>query len=146
MPQPKIMIVDDDANSRGVLCDALSGECYTLLEAVNGQQAMELANRELPDVILLDIMMPGMDGNLVLHKLKEQEITRAIPVIMITALDLLDSQGGACFGAGAWDHICKPVSNIFVRSRVRAALRSRAAESTVPVVKQGQRDTLPLEV
>ena len=66
------MIVDDDVNSRAVLCDVLGGEPYTLLEAADGQRALELANNELPDLILLDIMMPGMDGNLILHKLKEK--------------------------------------------------------------------------
>jgi len=54
MSQYKVMIVDDDTNSRAVLSDALGGESYTLLEAVNGQQALELANEELPDLILLD--------------------------------------------------------------------------------------------
>jgi len=124
MPQPKVMIVDDDANSRAVLCDVLGGEPYTLLEAANGQQALELANREAPDLILLDVLMPDMDGLGVLHKLKEQENTRSIPVIMVTALNL-DSQVSVCLDGGAADHICKPFSSIVVRSRVRAALRSR---------------------
>lgn len=85
MPRPKVIIVDDDANSRAVLCDVLGGEPYTLLEAADGQNALELVNREMPDLILLDVLMPGMDGLGVLHKLKEQEKTRSIPVIMITA-------------------------------------------------------------
>ncbi len=139
MPQPTVMIVDDDANSRAVLCDVLGGEPYTLLEAGDGQHALELANNELPDLILLDIMMPGMDGNLVLHKLKEQEKTRSIPVIMVTALNL-DTQVSVCLDDGAVDHICKPFSSMVVRSRVRAALRSRAlaAGDKPPAAKQGK--------
>ena len=85
MPQPKVMIVDDDANSRAVLCDVLGGEPYTLLEAANGQQALELANKELPDLILLDIMMPNMDGFEVIRRMKKSENLRLIPIIVITA-------------------------------------------------------------
>jgi DNA-binding response OmpR family regulator len=129
MPQPKVLIVDDDANSRAVLCDALCGEPYTLLEASDGQQAIEVARSELPDLILLDIMLPGMDGDLVLRKLKERPQTSSIPVIMVTALSK-DVQICACLDDGAADHICKPFSNMVVRARVRAALRSstRACE------------------
>jgi len=112
-----------------VLCDALSSEPYTLLEAGNGQQALEIADSELPDLILLDVMMPGMDGNLVLLKLKEQEKTRSIPVILVTALDLMNTQACECLGDGAMDHICKPFSSRVVRSRVRAVLHSHALAS-----------------
>jgi DNA-binding response OmpR family regulator len=118
------MIVDNDANCRTILCDVLEGESCTLLQAADGQQALDLANKELPDLILLDIMMPGIDGIDVLHKLKEQERTRDIAVIMITAFSL-DSQVSACLDDGAADHICKPFSSVVVRSRVRAALRAR---------------------
>jgi len=133
------MIVDDDANSRDVLRDVLGGEPYTLLEAADGQQALELANKEQPDLILLDIMMPGIDGGLVLHKLKEQEKTRAIPVIMVTALNS-DTQVFVCLNDGAVDHICKPFSSMVVRARVRAALRSRAvaAGEKPPAARQGK--------
>ena len=139
MRRPIVIIVDDDANSRAVLCDVLGGEPYTLLEAVDGQDALELANREMPDLILLDVLMPGMDGLGVLHRLKEQEKTRSIPVIMITALNL-DAQVSVCLDGGAADHICKPFSGIVVRSRVRAALRSRAlaAGYNTPRAKQGK--------
>jgi DNA-binding response OmpR family regulator len=124
MPQAKVLIVDDDANIRTVLRDALGSEPYTLLEAADGQHALQTAIREQPDLILLDIMLPGMDGDLVLRKLKENEKTRSIPVIMVTALTL-DTQVSACLDDGATDHIGKPFSNMVVRSRVRAALRSR---------------------
>jgi len=142
MLQPKVLIVDDDASIRTVLRDVLSGEPYTLLEAADGQQALQLADSEQPDLILLDIMMPGMDGDLILRKLKEQEKTRSIPVIMVTALNL-DTQISTCLDDGAVDHIGKPFSGMVVRSRVRAALRSRgshilAAEETPPPAKEGK--------
>jgi DNA-binding response OmpR family regulator len=145
MQQPKILIVDDDANSRAVICDALSGEPYTLLEADDGHQALYFAVAEQPDLILLDIMMPGMEGDIVLHKLKEQDATRSIPVIMVTALHA-DSQISVCLDDGAVDHICKPVSGVVLRSRVRAALRNRGRvaedKPSVSVQEQDRIDSL----
>ena len=135
MSQHKVMIVDNDANCRTILCDVLEGESCTLLQAADGQQALDLANKELPDLILLDIMMPGIDGIDVLHKLKEQERTRDIAVIMITAFSL-DSQVSACLDDGAADHICKPFSSVVVRSRVRAALRARGRAETANTARQ----------
>ena len=131
MLETKVLIVDDDANVRTVLRDVLSSEPYQLLEAADGQHALEIAKREMPDLILLDIMMPGMDGNVVLRKLKESKKTRDIMVMMVTALNL-DTQISACLDDGAIDHICKPFSSMVVRSRVRAALRSR---TTTPADK-----------
>ena len=128
MHQPKILIVDDDENNRMVLSDALAGEHYTLLEAVNGNDALKVAEKETPDLILLDVLMPGLDGITTLRKLKEQEKTRHIPVIMVTALNL-DTQISICLDEGAIDHIPKPFSNIVVRARVRAALRAHSSDS-----------------
>ena len=134
MPQPKVMIVDDDANSRAVLCDVLGGEPYTLLEAADGQRALELASKELPDLILLDMMMPKMDGNLVLHKLKEQEKTLAIAVIMVTALNS-GMQVSVCLNDGAVDHICKPFSSMVVRARVLRGPASRSQAETANIAR-----------
>ena len=126
MNQPTIVIVDDDDNNRGVLCDALDGEPYRLLEAADGQQALDIADKELPDLILLDVLMPGMDGLATLHTLKGQEKTRHIPVMMVTALNM-DSQISLCLDGGAIDHIVKPFSGLVVRARVRAVLQNRRA-------------------
>ena len=138
MDQPKVLIVDDDDNNRGVLCDALGGEPYRLLEAADGQQALDIADKELPDLVLLDVLMPGMDGFAILQQLKAQERTHHIPVIMVTALNM-DSQISVCLDGGAIDHIVKPFSRLVVRARVRAALRDRIAEHgyMVPAEKQG---------
>lgn len=132
MHQPKILIVDDDENNRMVLSDALEGEHYTLLEAVNGNDALRVVEKESPDLILLDVLMAGMDGITTLRKLKEQEKTRHIPVIMITVLNL-DTQISICLDEGAIDHIPKPFSNIVVRARVRAALRAHSSDSETTV-------------
>jgi pilus assembly protein CpaE len=128
MHQPKILIVDDDENNRTVLSDALEGEHYTLLEAINGNDALKVVERENPDLILLDVLMAGMDGITTLRKLKEQDETRHIPVIMITVLNL-ETQVSICLDEGAIDHIPKPFSNIVVRARVRAALRAHSSDS-----------------
>jgi CheY-like chemotaxis protein len=86
MDQPKVLIVDDDPGCRLLLADLLCSEPYRLLEASNGPAALEVARQELPDLILLDVRMPAQDGLAVLRKLKEQDRTCHIPVIMVTAL------------------------------------------------------------
>ncbi|MGA2031849.1 MAG: response regulator [Thermoguttaceae bacterium] len=130
MDQPKVLIVDDDDKNRGVLCDALDGEPYRLLEAVDGQQALDIADKEQPDLILLDVLMPGLDGIATLQKLKADDRTRHIPVIMVTALNL-DTQVSMCLDQGAIDHIAKPSSNLVVRARVRAVLQNRRPMATL---------------
>jgi CheY-like chemotaxis protein/MinD-like ATPase involved in chromosome partitioning or flagellar assembly len=132
-----MLIVDDDDNSRSVLCDALGGEAYRLLEAADGQQALDIAEKELPDLILLDVLMPGLDGLATLHQLKAQEKTRHIPVIMVTALNM-DSQISLCLDGGAIDHIVKPFSGLVVRARVRAALRNRVAAAKQQAANRGK--------
>ena len=128
----KVLIVDDDEINRIILRHTLSSEGYVLLEASDGQQALEIVDRELPDLILLDIMMPVMDGIQTLHRLKSQDRTCRIPVIMVTALTA-ELDIATSLEAGAVDHICKPFSELIVRTRVRAALRNVAAQAaTVP--------------
>jgi len=130
MNQPAIVIVDDDDNNRDVLRDALGGEAYRLLEAADGRQALDIADQEQPDLILLDVLMPGLDGIATLQKLKADDRTRHIPVIMVTAVNL-DTQVSMCLDEGAIDHIAKPFSNLVVRARVRAALRNRTPMAPV---------------
>ena len=79
MHQPKILIVDDDENNRALLSDTLAGEHYTLLEAVNGNDALKVADKEMPDLILLDVLMAGLDGITTLRKLKEQRRRAIFP-------------------------------------------------------------------
>jgi DNA-binding response OmpR family regulator len=105
-----------------VLCDALGGEPYRLLEAVDGRQALDIADKEQPELILLDVLMPGLDGVATLQELKADDRTRHIPVIMVTVLDR-DAKVSQCLNEGAIDHIAKPISNLMVRARVRAVLQ-----------------------
>jgi len=116
----KVLIADDDAVNRDVLCELLQPE-YTVLLAKNGAQALERATRHVPDLVLLDVMMPGMSGYEVCAALKANPMTAPIPVIFVTALtDTADELEG--FEAGAVDYITKPISPPLVRARVRTHL------------------------
>src|ERR1700692_1827118 len=84
---PRILIVDDERRNAELLKVMLTPEGYTLLTATNGEDALGLLAEQKPDLILLDVMMPGMDGYQVVAKIKENPATRNIPVIMLTALD-----------------------------------------------------------
>jgi len=117
---PLILAVDDEASNLQLLRHILQDQ-YRLLFAKDGPRALELARQEQPQLILLDVMMPGMTGYEVCRQLKADEATAAIPVIFVTALsDASDEVVG--FDAGAVDYITKPVSPPIVRARVRTHL------------------------
>jgi putative two-component system response regulator len=118
--QPKLLIVDDEPTNLKVLKQVLQQE-YRLSFAKNGADGLELAARELPDLILLDVMMPEMTGYEVCQRLKSQPKTQPIPVIFVTALkDEIDETRG--FDCGAVDYITKPITPAIVRARVRTHL------------------------
>src|SRR5436189_106238 len=101
----KILIIDDDQFIRDMLSKMLSKFGYQSIEATGGDQGLALANSDLPDVILLDVMMPNIDGPAVCEKLKNSEATRDIPVIFVTAKTELDDQIMG-LKLGAHDYIC----------------------------------------
>ncbi|WP_209587258.1 two-component system response regulator [Massilia sp. BHUDP2] len=118
--RPLILAVDDEASNLQLLRQILQDH-YRLLFAKDGARALELARQEGPDLVLLDVMMPGMSGYEVCASLKSNPDTAAIPVIFVTALtDTADELEG--FEAGAVDYITKPVSPPIVRARVRTHL------------------------
>ncbi|WP_416760472.1 HD domain-containing phosphohydrolase [Roseateles sp. So40a] len=118
--RPKLLLVDDEPANLQVLRHVLQDD-YRLLFARDGQKALELAKTESPQLILLDIMMPGLSGLDVCRVLKSQPATKRTPVIFVTALaDTRDETEG--FEAGAVDYIAKPVSPPVVRARVRTHL------------------------
>lgn len=118
--RPKLLLVDDEPTNLQVLRQILQDD-YRLSFAKDGDKALELAERERPALILLDVMMPGMTGHEVCVRLKADAATAAIPVIFVTALaDVEDEAKG--FEAGAVDYITKPVSPAIVRARVRTHL------------------------
>jgi PAS domain S-box-containing protein len=119
---PIIFLVDDIAANRETLCELLETEDYRLVEAANGPTALQLAAETAPDLILLDVMMPGMDGYEVCRRLRADPNLAEVPVIMITALDDQDSRL-AGLEAGADDFISKPFNRAELRARVRTITR-----------------------
>ena len=118
---PTLLIVDDDRQSRLLLTELFEGE-YRIIAAKNGLQALERARAHMPDLILLDVLMPEMDGMAVIHALKREDSTRHIPVIFITALDsTADEEQG--LDLGAVDYITKPFHPSIARVRVRNHLQ-----------------------
>jgi diguanylate cyclase (GGDEF)-like protein len=119
---PKILIVDDTPHNIDVLSATLADEGCELMAATSGARALELAGRGRPDLVLLDVMMPGMDGFEVCRRLKADPATADVPVVFVTARTDDVSQG---FAAGGADYISKPINADEVRARVRYQLERR---------------------
>jgi len=114
-----VLIVDDIPENLAVLHDALDESGYTVLVANNGAAALERAKHAMPDVILLDAVMPGMDGFEVCRRLRADSATRAIPIIFMTGLTETEHVVAA-FGAGGTDYVTKPVRQSEVLARIAA--------------------------
>jgi putative two-component system response regulator len=118
---PTILVVDDTPSNISVLSEILRGD-YRVLAAINGAQALKIARGEPPpDLILLDVMMPGMSGHEVCQQLKAESSTRKIPVIFVTAMNQVEDETRG-FALGAVDYITKPVSPPIVTARVKTHL------------------------
>lgn len=114
-----ILIVDDNQNERSRLERLLSGAGYLVATAENGQQALESAKRSKPDAILMDVNMPVMDGFAATRALRGDAITKAIPVVLVTAKDQkADKAWGQMLGAAGY--VTKPYSDEQVLAQVRA--------------------------
>ena len=119
-----VLIVDDSEMNRDLLLRRLGKIDLELTEASNGEEALEAMKQHSFDLVLLDIMMPVMDGYETLEHLQENQDTRRIPVIMITALDDVDS-AVRCIDMGAVDYITKPFNPTLLKSRVTACLERK---------------------
>ncbi len=117
-----ILIVDDQISAREVLRGALTGQGYNLIFAAGGQEALKKAATVTPDLILLDVMMPEMDGFEVCRKIRAHEKLAEVPVILITALDDHDSRVQG-LEAGADDFVSKPFDHTELRARVTTITR-----------------------
>lgn len=118
----KILIVDDEMDTLLPLKRSLEFENYIVVEAYNGLEAIQKAKTEIPDLILLDLMMPGMDGYEVCEELKKDKFTESIPIIMLTAKDSVrDKVKGLEIGAD--DYVTKPFNLNELKARIKTVLR-----------------------
>jgi len=124
-PQSNILVVDDDDNSRRLLETILGADGYAARSAASGEEALAAVAAQLPDLILLDIMLPGMDGFEVTRRLKADATSRAVPIILVTSLDDRKSRIKG-LEAGAEEFINKPVDRAELLVRVRNLLRLKA--------------------
>jgi PAS domain S-box-containing protein len=139
----KILVVDDNAGNLQLLLELLTEKGYTVYPAISGELAMESVKSRLPDLILLDIKMPGLDGYEVCRRLKANDSTRSIPIIFLSALeDQRDKVKG--FQAGGVDYITKPFQSEELMARVGVHLRLR--ELTEGLEQEVSARTLKLRI
>jgi DNA-binding response OmpR family regulator len=132
---PQIMVVDDDQDTVAILARHLEREGFVPIEANSGAQCLRLVHENEVDVILLDLMMPEMDGFQVVKALRDNPATAEIPIIMITARDDLDARAEG-MRLGVSDFLAKPVFRRQLASRVRAQLE---------VVETGRKATAAID-
>jgi len=132
---PKVLVADDIPDNVKLLAYELSDHGYEVVTAYNGRQALEVARLECPDVILLDVMMPGLDGIEVCRRLKADAELKNIPVIMISACDM-EQDVIRGLDAGAHDYVTKPFSLPIVLARVRSAARAKADSDLIAKINE----------
>lgn len=126
--QHHLLIVDDNAMNRDMLARRLEREGYYVTTAIGGRQALDLLEKESFDLMLLDILMPDMDGYEVLEQLKANDATRDLPVIMLTAVNEVESVKH-CIDLGAEDYLIKPFNAVLLKSRIAATLLARGKDT-----------------
>ncbi len=126
----RILVVDDDRTMRAMLRRALETDGYHVTEATDGTTALDAYQEQIPDIVLMDAAMPGMDGFQACSELRRLSGVDVAPVLMITALEDDDSMERA-FAAGATDYITKPVNWTILRQRVRRVVGERRAEKRI---------------
>jgi CheY-like chemotaxis protein len=156
MTAPKILIVDDEPFNVDYLEQELEDSDYLTIAAVDGQEALAKVRSEAPDLVLLDIMMPGMDGFEVLSRLKADPATRDIPVIIISASNSLQSVVKG-IQLGAEDYLPKPFEPVLLHARISSSLEKkrlrdlehqymRGLERELDIAREIQQGFLPSEL
>ena len=131
----QILIVEDEADIRELLRFNLEREGFSVLEAADGNEGLKLARQHIPDLMLLDVMLPGFDGFEVCRRLGAQSETANIPVLMLTARgEEMDRVVGLSLGAD--DYVVKPFSVRELMLRIRAVLRRGTRSSESPVLER----------
>ncbi|UNU23563.1 hybrid sensor histidine kinase/response regulator [Microcoleus vaginatus] len=143
MSQFSLLIVDDEPDNFDVIETLLSEQDYQLHYAASGQEAIASLDLFNPDIILLDVMMPGIDGIEICRQIKAMSKWQAVPIIMVTALSS-KSDLANCLAAGADDFISKPVNAIELRARVHSMLRIKQQYDNIQNLYHIQENTINL--
>lgn len=128
--RPKVLVVDDTPSNLKLLADLLTAKDYDVLTAASGAEALAQLGEYAPDIVLLDVVMPGMSGYEVCRKIREDPATRLLPVVMVTALDPAEERVKG-IEAGADDFLSKPINTAELLARVRSLVRIRELHETV---------------
>ena len=128
--QPRVLVVDDQAPNRKLLADLLSTQGYAIETAQSGDEALKKIEREAPDLVLLDVVMPGMNGYEVCRRLRAEAATSMLPIVMVTALDPSEERIKG-LQAGADDFLTKPINTPELLARVKSLLRIKSFHDTV---------------
>jgi len=133
--QGRILVVDDTPVNLKLLADLLTAKGYSITTAASGPEALEKINGATPDIVLLDVMMPGMSGYDVCRKIRENPATAMLPVVMVTALDPGQERVKG-IDAGADDFLSKPFDATELQGSLRAAeliLTPKAGQKQQPI-------------
>jgi len=122
--EPLVLVADDDEDIRSLVTFRLEKSGYRVLVACDGEEALALALEHAPDLAVLDVMMPKLDGYEVTRRLREEHATRAMPIILLTAR-AQEADVARGFESGADDYLRKPFSPQELRARVQAILGRR---------------------
>lgn len=136
--KPKVLIVDDEKDILKSLKDTLAGENFTLFTAMTGKEAISTTNKERPDLIVLDLRLPDIDGYDVCREIKKNEATKHIPIIMLSTRSK-DTEKVVGLEIGADDYLTKPYNTMELLARIRVALRRVQNFQTVPPNESGIR-------
>lgn len=128
---PKVLLIEDDASFRKAVSDILTMEGYEVSQASSGKAGITAAQKLMPDLVILDLIMPGMKGLEVCQVLKQDAQTARVPIIILTGNDK-DGQDIACLDMGADDYLIKPVKSARLVAYCRALLRRTAGEGEAP--------------
>jgi signal transduction histidine kinase len=123
MENETILIIDDEQSFLDISTDTLENKNFNVLQALNGEMGLEVANKFLPDIVIVDWDMPAMDGIETIKQLKKQALTRDIPVILATGKMTSSENLETALSAGAVDYIRKPVDTIELTARINSALK-----------------------
>ena len=145
MKTPIIFVVDDEPDNFDVIEALLSDEDYLLFYAASGEEALQTIDSVQPDVILLDVMMPGLNGIETCQRLKTDIKWQHLPIIMVTALKS-KADLARCLDAGADDFISKPINSVELRARVKAMLRIKQQYDKLQNLLQLRQDMVEMVV